>query len=368
MQNGRLLILSVDRDDDIGFKANITSPVIGREACIEAAQKLALVDPEDSDINAIFQAVRIFDELSAKGEHPEIAILSGDHADMMEGDRKIAHDLDRVVSETGVTSAIVVTDGMEDEYVVPIIISRIPVASVRRVVVTQIPNLESTYYIVKRLFEDPKIARVTLVPLGLAMLLFAIASLLGYPEVATIIVFGVVGLYLLFKGFGVDELFSFFIDGMKISLRRGRFSFVTYIAGGVFCIIGVLIGLASILRFYPSEEALGLFILAVAFIYGSVGWLTAAGLIMSLGRLIDAYLNEPQALKRVIAVPFFVLAIGSIAYGASIYSLAISSLYEFPISMDSALLYMVILTAGGLFSAFVGTLARSFMKGWKSEM
>jgi putative membrane protein len=68
MQQGLTLVLCVDRDDDIGFKGKIESPVIGRGACLRAATTLALVDPEDSDVNAIFQAIKTYDELAAKGE------------------------------------------------------------------------------------------------------------------------------------------------------------------------------------------------------------------------------------------------------------------------------------------------------------
>ena len=39
------LILSVDRDDDVGYKAKVDTPVIGREACLEAAQKLGTAKP-----------------------------------------------------------------------------------------------------------------------------------------------------------------------------------------------------------------------------------------------------------------------------------------------------------------------------------
>ena len=57
MNTPRTLILSVDRDDDVGYKAGVTTPAIGREACLEAAVKLGTADPEDSDTNAIFQAI-----------------------------------------------------------------------------------------------------------------------------------------------------------------------------------------------------------------------------------------------------------------------------------------------------------------------
>ena len=54
----RLLVICVDRDDDVGEKTGIQTPVVGRDACIEAAQRLALEDPEDADSNSIFAAIR----------------------------------------------------------------------------------------------------------------------------------------------------------------------------------------------------------------------------------------------------------------------------------------------------------------------
>ena len=37
----KLVVICVDRDDDVGEKTGINTPVIGRDACIEAAQRLA---------------------------------------------------------------------------------------------------------------------------------------------------------------------------------------------------------------------------------------------------------------------------------------------------------------------------------------
>ena len=76
MNTPRTLILSVDRDDDVGYKAGVTTPAIGREACLEAAVKLGTADPEDSDTNAIFQAIKTYDDQLAKGEDVEKPLLS----------------------------------------------------------------------------------------------------------------------------------------------------------------------------------------------------------------------------------------------------------------------------------------------------
>ena len=59
----RILILSVDRDDDVGRKTSHKGPVMGREKVLSVANALGLADPEDSDFNALFQAVRYFDEM-----------------------------------------------------------------------------------------------------------------------------------------------------------------------------------------------------------------------------------------------------------------------------------------------------------------
>jgi len=56
----KLLVICVDRDNDVGDKAGIVTPVFGRNACIEAAQRLALEDPEDADSNSIFYAPKTY--------------------------------------------------------------------------------------------------------------------------------------------------------------------------------------------------------------------------------------------------------------------------------------------------------------------
>ncbi len=356
MTTGRTLVLSVDRDDDIGWKAHIESPAIGRAACLKAANTLALADPEDSDINAIFSAIRIYDELTEKGEETAIAVVAGNHLHMIEGDRRIATSLEQVIKETQATNCILVTDGAEDEYVIPIIQSRIPVSSIRRVIVNQMPNLEGTYYILKKFLDDPKISRMVFIPLGLAMILYATAYLLDYPGVATIIVVGVIGAYLLYKGFGFDEIVHSIMDALRISLSRGRFSFVTYTTTILLIIIGFTVGFRNVLEFYSTDASLGLVLYMMTFIYGSIEWLIVAGLVTSVGIIIDVYANEREGLGKVIVFPFFVIALGFILYGASVYIISVSGVPDFPLSADVAADNILYSTVIGIISAVVGVI------------
>ena len=361
MVQGRTLVLSVDRDDDIGYKASVESPCVGRAACLKAANTLALADPEDSDLNAIFYAVKIFDDLIAKGEDAQVAVISGNHMHMIEGDRKIAATLEQVVRDTGASTCILVSDGAEDEYVIPIIQSKIPVSSIRRVIVNQMPNLEGTYYILRKLLDDPKISRLVLVPLGLAMLLYATAYLMGYPNTATIIVVGVIGSYLLYKGFGIDEIVHGTFAALRISLTRGRFSFVTYSTSILLVIIGVVIGFVNVLKFYSSDGSLGLVLYLMTFMYGALEWLIIAGIIVSVGIIIDVYLNEREQLGKVVVFPFFVTALGLILYGASVYLITVSGLPDFPLTMTEAGNYILYSTIIGLSSAITGVLMQYFI-------
>ena len=366
-QQGRTLVLSVDRDDDIGWKGKIESPCIGRAACLRAATTLALADPEDSDVNAIFSAIKIYDELTAKGEDAAIAVVAGNHLHMIEGDRRIAASLEQTVKETQVTNCILVTDGAEDEYVIPIIQSKIPVSSIKRVIVNQMPNLEGTYYILKKLLDDPKISRMVFIPIGLAMLLYAIAYLAGWPGAATIIVVGVIGSYMLYKGFGFDELVHGIINALRISLSRGRFSFITYMITILLVIIGFTAGFFNVLKYYATDGSLGLVLYLMTFIFGAIEWLVIAGLIMSVGIIIDVYSNEKETLGKVIVFPFFVTAIGFILYGASVFLITMSGVPDFPFTADDAYTLIIQFTIAGIVTAIVGVVIQFFINRRMAE-
>ena len=76
----RTLVLTVDRDNDLGVKTGIRGPVVGRRQVMAAALKLGIADPEESDTNAILGALSQHDNLAennAEEEEVEIAILTG---------------------------------------------------------------------------------------------------------------------------------------------------------------------------------------------------------------------------------------------------------------------------------------------------
>ena len=86
-------------------------------------------------------------------EEALVAVLSGTD-DAIGADRAIARQVERLIDDYDLTSAVVVVDSAEDERLVPIIESRLAVDAVDRVVVRQARDIESTYYLLKQFLAD----------------------------------------------------------------------------------------------------------------------------------------------------------------------------------------------------------------------
>lgn len=325
------LIICVDRDNDLGHKAGIISPIIGRAENIEAATKLAIKDPEDSDLNTIFGGIRVYDKLHSDGVDVEIVSIAGDQKVGFVSDQKIAKQLDYILEKYKAEGAIVVSDGAEDEAILPIIQSRIKIDAVERVVVKQHENLESTYYIIKQAFNDPKISHTFFVPLGLAFLIYAISLYIGYPQGAIIAITAAIGGYMLFRGTGLDDLLNDFKKTMIRSLHGAKITFIMYLVAIILAVIGTVQGATGFWEYYNQDIWQGYLILLMGYINTSIWWYVLAGLFMSFGSIIDLRL-EKKNIGRIWAHPFFVFASGLLLWGWSTYILVSkSSIIGYPI-------------------------------------
>ncbi len=208
-----ILILCVDRDGDLETKAGIKTPLLGRTANLDAAVSLALRDPEEPDANAMFEAVRLYDRLQSEKqpeENFEVATISGTELGGVGADRKLVAELGKLLGSFSANEIILVTDGYSDEAVLPLVESRVPVSSVRRIVVKHSESIEETAALFSRYFrliwENPRYARIALGIPGLLFFLFGILSIIpgavNYYLISIVLILGGV---LLVKGFGVDR-------------------------------------------------------------------------------------------------------------------------------------------------------------------
>jgi putative membrane protein len=213
-----VLILCIDRDGDLATKADIKGPVVGREKLLDAAIKLGLIDPSESDTNVLFEGVKLYDELKTKYEKVEVVALTGSANVGIESDLIISKQLDQIQENFQADGLVLVSDGAEDEHVLPIVESRGKVITLKRVVVKQSEALESTYYILldflKEVTQDPKLARLVLGFPGIALILYMLLGIAAWR-----VIFGVVGILLVIKGFNLEPP----IDKNIASLRESEF-------------------------------------------------------------------------------------------------------------------------------------------------
>jgi len=232
----KLLIVCVDRDDDLGRKTGVQGPVVGEQKNLDAASRLALADPAESDANCIFAAVKKFREIRNSHPNAEIVTLTGHGKRGFESDRVLNRQIDAVLESLGgVDGFVLVTDGAEDDQVIPLLQSRAKIFSKETVIVKQAQVVESTYYTIKEALKDPFLARIVFGIPGIILLLFVALGTVSLQIVS--LVFGV---YLILKGFGIEEKILSLSKGFTTSISVQRTSFPFYIASFFILVFGLV--------------------------------------------------------------------------------------------------------------------------------
>ena len=306
------LVLAIDRDNDLGRKTGIRSPVIGRETNLEAAQALGLADPEESDTNTMHAAVRVYDQLLKEGIEVEVVTICGDVRVGTRSDMKIANTLDKVIAQTHATHAIMVSDGAEDRALEPIIRSRLLIDSTRQVVVQQSRPIEDTLYTIIHKMEDPKIQRKFILPVALVASVWGFLALMGKGEIADGAILLTLGSYMLIKVAGWEnELRRIYRD--LLSGTSERVSLTAYIIAALFLIIGIARGLDA-MQEVASQGVLAM-VLGFMSLSGILPLLLSGLLIIELGRTIDSYLQDGTFNFAIITFFFTVTSLGLIVAG-----------------------------------------------------
>src|SRR6185312_17150140 len=194
----KIIIICIDRDDDIGTKGKMETPIIGKDLCTKAGTRLAIEDPEDSDCNAIFGAIKSFEEFRTKGYDVEVTLVAGKYNRGIEGDAKIAQEIDLVLDNYNADAAVVVSDGEDDETLIPVIQGKVPILSIQRIIVRQSRSVEYSYAIlgryIKTLFYDPRYSKFFLGLPGALLITSGLSILFGFSKIAFALGLSILGL------------------------------------------------------------------------------------------------------------------------------------------------------------------------------
>lgn len=312
------LVVCLDRTDDVGRRTGLRSPIVGWEAIRALVTDVGLADPEDSGVNSLLETLRVAQDLRDENESVVVAVVSGDRESMVSADRSVASQIDELVATHDPDSAVVVIDSAEDERLVPIVESRVQVDSVDRVVVRQARDIESTYYLLKQFLADEELRQTVLVPIGLTLLVFPIlATVFGLAEGAAAIT-TVIGVFLLYKGFNVDDLIAHATHQAREALYSGQVSVVTYVVAAGLTLVGVFAGMLGVSNL---DDPSGVLTPTAQFAFDSVLWLAMAALTASVGRLLDEAISDEPIRTSFLNLPFIVVSVGLVIRGFSAYFL-----------------------------------------------
>ena len=242
----KLLVICVDRDDDVGEKTGIKTPVIGRDACIEAAQRLALEDPEDADSNSIFAAIKTYEDLISKGYAAEVVTITGTSNRGVQADQKILSEIKGIQEKFNADGAVIVSDGEDDESVIPVIQNVVPVVSVQRVVMKVSRSVEYSYAVfakyLKTIAYDARYSKFFLGVPGILMLIAGIAIVFDFTEIIFAAVISILGGAFLIRAFDIDRAWSSWSKPTPMGFIR----MFTMVTGIIIMISSIPAGLSTV--------------------------------------------------------------------------------------------------------------------------
>ena len=248
----KLLVICIDRDDDLGRKTGIPTPVVGRDACIEAAQRLALEDPEDADSNSIFFAIKTYEDLVSKGYKAQVVTVTGVENRGVQADEKIASEIKSVLKKFSANGAVIVSDGEDDEMVIPVIQNIIPIISVQRVVMQVSRTIEHSYAVfgkfLKLVMYNPKYSKFFLGVPGILLLIGGIGAVTGYNAEIFAVLISILGGAFLIRAFDIDKAWANWAKPTPEGFTR----MFTLITGLILIAASVPAGIAAVSTVYTS--------------------------------------------------------------------------------------------------------------------
>ena len=319
------LVVAIDRTGDVPGQTGVSLPISGADTISDLILELGMADPEDSTVNTLLEALSVGREIEAEGDAATVAVVSGNTEGVVPADQAIAEQVDELLALHDPESAIVVIDSTEDERLLPIIESRIQVDSVDRVVVRQARDLESTYYLLKQFLADEELRGTVLVPIGIVMLVFPAILMLSDVAVAIGSITAVIGTFLLYRGFGIDERLAGLSSQAREALYSGRISIVTSVIAAGLALVGIFVGVLGISELQLDSLQ---FVTAMAFAYYSVPWIALGAIAATIGRLVDELLRDDQLRMSSLNLPFGALAMGLVVRGFAAYFLERAELIE----------------------------------------
>lgn len=240
-------------------------------------------------------------------------------------DERIGRQLDLLLSDGRFEDVVLVTDGAEDDYVVPLIISRKKMRYVKHIIVRHNQNIESVYYYIVKAFKDKKLINKFIIPLGLVLLTYGVVSL-GFifyqlfaakiPSVdpslgAITFVTIVLGAYFVERGFELWKLLKGLFGSVKEYAQETRIIFLSYVISASLIFVGIASSYVITVNSMKGDVD-GVLIFLSMFTW----WVYGAFFAREGGSAVEMYVNNNRnGIYRILYGLMFSLSVAFIVYG-----------------------------------------------------
>ncbi|MGC8609350.1 MAG: DUF373 family protein, partial [Thermoplasmata archaeon] len=265
-----------------------------------------------------------YEQLKSRGEDVEIALLTGDEDVGEKSDEELTRQIKEVLSESSYDDAILISDGAEDDYIIPVLVSYIKIRYVKHILVRHNQNIESVYYYIVKALKDKKVVNKFIIPLGLVFLTYGAVSLafilysvsVGYskiidPTVGSItLVTLVLGIYLLERGFDLGNIILKFINSVHEYAQETRILFLSYVVAGLLVMVGIASSYTVSVR--TGRNGLDIFLIFLSLF---TWWIYGAIFVREVGRVAELAVGRKAGILKIWYGLIFSVSIAFIIYG-----------------------------------------------------
>ncbi len=160
--------------------------------------------------------------------------------------------MENILGRDAFSGIILVSDGVEDEQILPIIQSLKPIVSVVRIVVKHSRTVEETYLVLgrylKMLINDPRYSRFFVGVPGLIFVFAGVLILFGRAFEAGIAILLILGMAFLIRGFSLDKLAASMLSSRPYAYLR----FFSTVASVIIFIVAVSTGYSNMDQHVPQ--------------------------------------------------------------------------------------------------------------------
>jgi putative membrane protein len=173
-------------------------------------------------------------------------IVAGIKERGVQADEKILMEIKKILEVFSANGAVIVSDGEDDESVIPVIQNVLPVVSVQRVVMKVSRSVEYSYAVfgkyLKMLAYDSKYSKFFLGVPGILLLIGGVATIFGYTAEIFAVLVSILGAAFLIRAFDIDRAWA----NLTKPTPMGFIRIFTMVAGILLILSSVPAGINSV--------------------------------------------------------------------------------------------------------------------------